>query len=85
MPQSLDIRLVKKIEDSTGMTFLEEKPEGNLCYRDNLDDLQDAFKHSFGEQDFFNYRDSFKDEAFKIPDNREEFWNRIKQIRNHES
>ena len=91
---NLDIEIIQKIAEKIGLEFVPEKENGNLCFINNNQDLQDAFKQTFAPIDLLdyiyavlhspNYREKYK-EFLKIdfprvpfPENADNFWKLVK-------
>ena len=52
---NLDPELVEQIATGLGLEFVPEKPEGNLCFADTNEELQDAYKQNFAPIDLLDY------------------------------
>lgn len=52
---NLNMEIVREIEKSMGIDFVAEREEGNLCFAENVDELQDAYKASFTPIDLLDY------------------------------
>ncbi|MET3732388.1 type ISP restriction/modification enzyme [Moheibacter stercoris] len=52
---NLNMEIVREIEKSLGIDFVAEREEGNLCFAENVDELQDAYKASFAPIDLLDY------------------------------
>lgn len=91
---NLDMEIVQKIAEKIGLEFVAEKENGNLCFSNNTDELQDAYKPTFAPIDLLdyiyavlhspNYREKYK-EFLKIdfprvpfPENADNFWKLVK-------
>lgn len=67
--------LIQQIENATGLQFIPEALEGNLCYRNNNSDLRDEFKESFDLKDLNSFLNAFSSVSdIDIPKTSEEFW-----------
>ncbi len=91
---NLNTKIVKQIEDRLGLTFISERENGNVCFANNNDELQDEYKTTFVPIDILDYiyavlhsptyREKYK-EFLKIdfprvpyPKDQEIFWQLVK-------
>lgn len=91
---NLNAEIIAEIEKKLQLTFVPEKENGNLCFINNNDELQDAYKQTFAPIDVLDYiyavlhsptyREKYK-EFLKIdfprvpyPSNSETFWKLVK-------
>ncbi|NLO70159.1 MAG: hypothetical protein GX102_04300 [Porphyromonadaceae bacterium] len=51
----LQKEIIRKFEEITGLDFVEEKMNGNLCFATNNSEMQDDFKLTFLPIDLLNY------------------------------
>jgi predicted helicase len=87
---NLNTEIVSEFEETLHMQFVAEKTEGNVCFANNNDELQNEYKEVFAPIDILDYiyavlhspsyRDKYK-EFLKIdfprvpyPKNKETFW-----------
>lgn len=75
----LDYKYIRQIEQKTGLRFLEERVEGNLCYAQNNSDLRDDFKSIFTISDFNFFKLNFLDKNIEIPTDFATFWKLVKK------
>ena len=66
--------LIRQIEEKTGLEFLNEEQNGNLCYAQNNMDLRDEFKSGFSFSDFNYFLNNFSEESLIIPSEAATFW-----------
>ncbi len=76
--------LISQIEEKTGLIFLENESDGNLCYAQNNSDMQDEFKSVFTVFDLKYFIKSFSENPVKIPSDAATFWKLVTKGRNLE-
>lgn len=75
---SIQTSLIKAIELSTGLNFINDPIDGNLCFVNNNEELRDEFKSSFDLSDLKFYMKAFEsDDKVKPPLNSKEFWEKV--------
>ena len=74
--------LIRKIEEKTGLIFLENDSEGNLCYAQNNQDLQNEFKNGFTFSDFNYFLKNFSKKSLIIPSEAATFWELVEKGKN---
>lgn len=79
MASKSEKELIHQIEEKAGLQFLEEESGGNLCYAQNNSDLREDFKSGFTLRDFQFFMASFAGKDIEIPEDSENFWNRVKK------
>lgn len=75
-------KLIEQIERRTGLKFQQEIEEGNLCYRNNNEDLRDDFKEVFSTEDLKSYIRFFNGNEIQLPTNNLDFWKKVKAAKN---
>lgn len=75
-------KLIEQIEQATGLKFQQEIEEGNLCYRNNNEDLRDDFKEVFSIEDLNAYIRFFNGNEIQIPTDNLDFWKKAKAAKN---
>ncbi|MGB3453407.1 MAG: hypothetical protein WBA59_06235 [Moheibacter sp.] len=75
-------KLIEQIEQRTGLKFQQEIEEGNLCYRNNNEDLRDDFKEVFSTEDLKAYIRFFNGNEIQLPTNNLDFWKKVKAAKN---
>ncbi|MBW7871201.1 MAG: hypothetical protein H3C39_09085 [Flavobacteriia bacterium] len=75
-------KLIKQIEQRTGLKFQQEIEEGNLCYRNNNEDLRDDFKEVFSTEDLKAYIRYFNGKEIQLPTDNLDFWKKVKAAKN---
>lgn len=73
----MDVKLIHQIEEQIGLTFYENESEGNLCFLENQSEMKNEFKSGFTLSDFRYFIGSFSDGKVEIPNDAEEFWERV--------
>lgn len=71
--------LIWQIEEKTGLQFLEDETDGNICFRHNNSELQNEFKSGFTLRDFQFFLASFAGKDIEIPEDSENFWKRVEK------
>lgn len=79
LSQQEKLNLIQQIEQKLGLQFLKETNSRNLCFVNNNDELQNEFKQSFTEQDFYHFLNYFENQAINIPDDALTFWQLVKK------
>ncbi|MFA7617393.1 MAG: hypothetical protein WBF83_07485 [Moheibacter sp.] len=74
-------KLIEQIEQRTGLKFQPEIEDGNLCYRNNNEDLRDDFKEVFSTEDFKAYLRFFNGNEIQIPIDNLDFWKKVKSAK----
>jgi len=74
-------KLIEQIEQRTGLKFQPEIEEGNLCYRNNNEDLRDDFKEVFSNEDLKAYIRFFNGKEIQLPIDNFDFWKKVKASR----
>jgi len=77
----LEKELIRKLEQSLGLVFLEEPPGGNLCYSHSNNDLRDEFREFFSAMDFQHFLKSFEGRVVEVPEDRSDFWRAVAEGR----
>jgi len=72
-----ELNIIHEIEQKTGLTFLENNSESNLCFIQNNNELRDDFKLYFTQKDFENFVRSFVGRETQVPETNSEFWERV--------
>lgn len=75
-------KLIEQIEQRTSLQFQSEIEEGNLCYRDNNEDLRDDFKEVFSTADLKAYIRFFNGNEIQLPTDNLDFWKKVKAAKN---
>ena len=91
---SLDSKMIAEVEKKLQLTFVSEKEDGNLCFINNNEELQDAYKQTFTPSDLTNYifavlctpqyKVEYKEflnidlSLFPYPKKAEDFWKLVK-------
>lgn len=70
--------LISQIESKTGMKFMPDNPDLNLCFRNNIADLRDEFKEAFTENDLQLYLKYFGENQYTLPADSLDFWRIVK-------
>lgn len=73
--------LIHEIELKLSLQFLDESISGNLCFVNNNDELQNEFKQSFTEQDFYHFLNSFENKEICVPSDALTFWQLVEKGR----
>lgn len=76
------LKLIEQIEQRTGLKFQAEIEDGNLCYRNNNEDLRDDFKEVFSNEDLKAYIRFFNGKEIQLPTNNLDFWKKVKAAKN---
>ncbi len=74
-------KIINDLESSTGLRFVENPVDGNLCFKDNNQDLRDEFKEIFNLNDFRDYQKFFENRELIMPKDNLEFWSVINLVR----
>lgn len=69
--------LIKQIAQKTGLRFQPEVKSGNLCFRENNQNLRDDFKEVFSTADLELYIQFFNGEEVELPVDNLDFWKKI--------
>lgn len=72
-------KLIIAIQKNTGLLFIREDSDGNLCYAHNNSELRDDFKQSFNAQDLEKYIRYFGEASVQPPKDATEFWLRVRR------
>ncbi len=77
-----DKELIRQIEEKTGLEFLNEEQNGNLCFAQNNFDLRDEFKSGFSFSDFNYFLKNFSKKSLIIPSEAATFWELVEKGKN---
>ncbi len=72
-------KLIKEIEEKTGLIFLENESDENLCYAQNNSDMRDEFKSVFTLSDLKYFIKSFLQDSINIPSDSTTFWKLVEK------
>jgi len=54
-PLKLDLEIVQQIEKSLGLSFIAQQEDGRVCFANQNNELQDAYKQVFTALDLLDY------------------------------